>query len=218
MPVGTWLATVRFPDGTELYVDYSTVVESVCPPLHPSVCREGGTLPGGDHCYRDEAVGEPLPSWPDRPLSAFGDLLVVTVERQPYDEPWHALYCPSRGRLLGPLSGHYQIQLQQDYDLARDDDGVRHLCAAGGPRTACGVMVSGASFGLFRPAFPGSEEHYPQDPGPFPDVFADWNAPDMCRLCLWSWLTTPPPAPPEPGPEPSTPRRWWRFGRRSAGR
>ena len=34
--MGTWLATIRFPDGTSKYARYSTVVEAVLSELYPS--------------------------------------------------------------------------------------------------------------------------------------------------------------------------------------
>jgi hypothetical protein len=197
MRVGTWLATIRFPDGTERYADYSTVVESTYNPLYPEVCRIGETLPSGDQCYRDKAVGEPLPYDRDAPLSPAGEMVLVSVTQQPDEDVWHALYCPASAMLVGPLSDFYRYSLQEDYDLIRDGDGVRHLCRWADPPAVCGAEPDGE-----RPH--GGDEA----DAPAPDMFAEWNAPDMCRTCLLTWLLEPEPTvTPEPRPEP--PSTWW---------
>ncbi|BEL10856.1 hypothetical protein Q0Z83_090470 [Actinoplanes sichuanensis] len=210
--MGTWLATVRFPDGLERYAEYSTVVESTYNPLYPEVCRVGGTLPSGDECHRDKAVGEPLPYDRNVPLSSAEAMVLVTVTRQPDDDRWHALYCPSRAVLVGPLSDFYRHALQEDYDLIRDDDGVRHLCGRAVPPAICGAEPTGERLGLYFPS-PGmhwSEEvdgPYPESP-PAPDLFAEWDAPDICRPCLLAWLLMPEPIT-TPDPPPAPPSTWW---------
>ncbi|GIE82824.1 hypothetical protein Aph02nite_87740 [Actinoplanes philippinensis] len=220
MRVGRWLATIRFPDGTERYAEYSTVVESTYHPLYPEVCRVGETLPSGNECYRDTAVGEPLPYDRDAPLSPVGELVLVTVTRQPDDDVWHALYSPSGAVLVGPLSGFYRYALQEDYDLIRDGAGVRHLCRWARPPAVCGARPDGERSGLRFPP-PGmhwSEETdgpYPESP-PAPDLFAEWNAPDICRPCLLAWLRDPEPEPaPAAASEPAAPSTWWTRLRRS---
>ncbi|MDI6103086.1 hypothetical protein QLQ12_31175 [Actinoplanes sp. NEAU-A12] len=222
--MGTWLATVRFPDGAERYAGYSTVVEAFCGPLRPRVCRVGDVLPSGDTCYRDEAVGEPLPFDRRAPIAPLSELVLVTVERQPDGSSWHALYCPSRGGLVGPLSDHYQPVLQEEYDLVRDDEGVRHLCRYGSPPAVCGAEPAGEPLGLHHPSagmgYPGSE--LLPDPPPAPDLFAEWNEPDLCRPCFFGWLTDPgtdrPFAEPEPGPPAPVPGWWTRRKRDWQGR
>jgi hypothetical protein len=48
------------------------------------------------------------------------------------------------------------------------------------------------------------------DPPPAPDLFAEWNAPDLCRTCFMTWLTKPPPVgPPEDPPVPAPKSSWW---------
>ncbi|MEU4155912.1 hypothetical protein [Actinoplanes sp. NPDC026670] len=206
--MGTWLATIRFPDGTERYADYSTVVESTYNPLYPEVRREG----------RDKAVGEPLPYDRDAPLSSPGEMVLVTVTQQPDDDVWRALYCPSRAMLVGPLSDFYRYALQEDYDLIRDDGGVRHLCRWADPPAICGAAPTGERLGLHFPS-PGmhwneeTDGPYPTSP-PAPDLFAEWNAPDICRPCLLAWLLTPEPiTSPDPLPEP--PSTWWTRAKRA---
>lgn len=210
--MGTWLATIRFPDGTERYARYSTVVECIVSSLYAEVCRDGETLPGGDLCYRDEVAGEPLPASPEAPPAPMDELLLVSVEEQANNSEWHALYCPSRSILLGPAGGFHRYELQENFDLIRDDDGVRHLCEGAGPDTECGRRLAGEPLGLYFPSLgPGASGDEP-DPPPAPDLFAEWDAPDFCRLCLFTWLTKPAPvyAPvrtsdPEPEPAPG----WW---------
>ncbi|WP_433792597.1 hypothetical protein [Actinoplanes sp. CA-252034] len=216
--MGTWLATIRFPDGTERYADYSTVVESMCHPLYPEVCRTGEILPSGDECHRDEAVGEPLPYDRGAPISPVDELVLVTVAQQPDDDVWHALYCPSSAMVVGPLSDFYRYALQEDYDLIRDGDGVRHLCRWARSPAVCGAEPAGDRSGLYFPS-PGmhwSEETdgpYPESPHA-PDLFAEWNAPDVCRPCLLAWLREPEPtAAEEPLREP--PSTWWTRVKRS---
>jgi hypothetical protein len=215
MRVGTWLATVRFPDGTERYANYSTVVESTYNPLYPRVCRIGETLPGGGRCYRDEAVGEPLPYDRDAPLSLIDEMVLVTIVAQPDGDEWHALYCPSRAMLVGPLSDFYRYTLQEDYDLIRDGEGVRHLCRRARSPAVCGAEPAGERSGLYFPS-PGMHWNEETD-GPYPtspqapDLFAEWGAPDVCRACFLAWLIEPEPAAvsPEPEPVPAPPSTWW---------
>jgi hypothetical protein len=143
--MGTWLATVRFPDGAVRYTRYSTVVESVDESLHPAVCRVGETLPSGAVCDRAEAVGESLPSARTAPLSPVGELVLVTIEWEPDADVWHAVYCPNRGQVVGPHSSHYRYRLQEEFDLIRDEAGVRHLCRWAGEDTECGRRVTGGT-------------------------------------------------------------------------
>lgn len=201
--MGTWLATVRFP-GIVRYAEYSTVVGRVCGPLRPSVRESYG---------RDQPDGDPLPEFPDRPLAPIDDLVLVTVEHEPDDQRWHALYCPNRAMLLGPFDDVYRHRLQDEFDLIRDHAGVRHLCRGAGPRGECGRDVDGEPLGLWFPSWPGMPES--PDPPPAPDLFAQWADPDLCRRCLLTWLT-------RPGdnrrwwadvPESAPRRRWWHFGR-----
>lgn len=218
--MGRWLATVRFPDGTERYAEYSTVVESLVGPLRPEVCRIGGTLPSGNQCYRDEAVGEPLPDDRDAPLSPAGELVLVTVTTQPDDDVWHALYCPSRAFVVGPNSDFYRYALQEDYDLIRDDDGVRHLCRWASTPAVCGAEPAGEPLGFHFPS-PGMHWNEETD-GPYPtsppaaDLYAEWGAGDLCRTCLVTWVVEPEPAAWAPEPEPAAPKStWWTRLRRA---
>ncbi|MEV6306017.1 hypothetical protein AB0M02_41855 [Actinoplanes sp. NPDC051861] len=204
--MGTWLATIRFPDGAVRFASYSTVVESVGTTLHPGVRDDAG---------RAQPAGEPFPRFPDAPQAPIGDLILVTVEREPDDDSWHALYCPNRADLVGPLSPHYRYRLQEEYDLVRDEDGTRHLCEWAGEKAECGRVVTGEPLGLQYPAWGMGIEPSPAyrgDPPPAPDLFEEWDAPDICRPCLLAWLKTPE----VPAPavfERRQPRPWWRFGR-----
>ncbi|MEU8656087.1 hypothetical protein [Actinoplanes philippinensis] len=210
--MGTWLATIRFPDGTERYAEYSTVVGSTYNPLYPEVCRVGETLPSGNECYRDEAVGEPLPYDRAAPLAPIGELVLVTVTLQPDDDVWHALYCPRSGALVGPLSGFYRYALQEEYDLVRDGDGIRHLCHWARPPAVCGAQPDGERSGLYFPSlgmyWSGDTDGAYLDSPPAPDLFAEWNAPDICHPCLLAWLRKPEPAP-AAASEPAAPSTWW---------
>ncbi|WP_092551331.1 hypothetical protein [Actinoplanes derwentensis] len=181
--MGTWLATIRLP-GAVRYADYSTVVDAVCRPLYPSRHESYG---------RNRASGEPLPEFPDRPLAPVGDLILVTVEREPDGDSWHALYCPDRAQLIGPVTDHYGYRLQDDYELVQG-----HLRRWADPHAECGVPLD---------ARPGE--------APPPDLFAQWTDPDLCRRCLLTWLTRPEENRRRDADVPeSVPRhRWWRFGR-----
>jgi hypothetical protein len=218
--MGTWLATVRFPDGDVRYADYSTVVEAVYEGLYAGVCRVGDTAESGYVCHRAETAGDRLPSFPERPLAPIEDLVLVTIEREPDDTTWHALYCPNRARLVGPHSPHYRYHLQEEFDLVPDQDGVRHLCRGGGSAAECGAHATGEPLGLYYPSWGMGEPpaDYPDAPEA-PDLFAEWDAPDLCRPCFLAWLTKPEPvaeAPAEPVPDVPEPvrwRRWWPFRR-----
>jgi hypothetical protein len=48
---------------------------------------------------------------------------------------------------------------------------------------------------------------YPESP-PVPDPFAEWNAPDICRPWLLTWLLEPEPAV-APELQPEQPSTWW---------
>lgn len=192
--MGTWPATVRFPE-TVRYTEYSTVVEAL------------------DGRLRPEPAADPLPAYPDRPLAPIDDLVLVVAEREPDHDRWHALYCPNRAQVIGPLSDHYRYRLRDEYDLVRDDDGVRHLCRYAGPRSECGRDLDGEPLGLCLPSWPGMAE--PPDPPPAPDLFAEWNHPDLCRRCLLTWVARPGENADGGADVPESPRRrrWWRLGR-----
>jgi hypothetical protein len=210
--LGTWLTTITFPDGTVRYCDYSTVVEAMVGPLYTEVCRAGEALPDGERCHRDCRIGEPLPASPRAPIAEIGELVLVEVEEQANHGTWHALYCPNRAEVIGPSGSHHRHVLQEEFDLIRDDDGVRHLCDAGRSPSVCGREVTGEPLGLYFPA-PGMGG-WP-DPPPAPDLFAEWNAPDLCRACFFMWLTKPPPVlPPDEPPVPAPKSSWWTALRR----
>jgi hypothetical protein len=121
--------------------------------------------------------------------------------------------------MVGPRDSHHRYVLQEEFDLIRDDDGVRHLCEAGRSPSVCGREVTGEPLGLYFPApgmggwtgpppAPGVGGRI--DPPPAPDLFAEWNAPDLCRTCFMTWLTKPPPVgPPEDPPVPAPKSSWW---------
>ncbi|GIF40688.1 hypothetical protein Axi01nite_49990 [Actinoplanes xinjiangensis] len=62
----------------------------------------------------------------------------------------------------------------------------------------CGAEPAGERLGLYFPS-PGmrwdqeTDGPYPESP-PVPDPFAEWNAPDICRPWLLTWLLEPEPA------------------------
>lgn len=203
--VGTWLATIRFPDGTVRYSAYSTVSGSVGGALHASMYESYG---------RNLPYGESLPRFPDRPAAPLEDLVLVVVDREPDRDPWRALYCPQRAELIGPNSEFSRHEFQERYDLIRDDDGVRHLCLYAGPRSECGRDLDGEPLGGYHPTWPGKEEDEGVEVPPAPDLFAHWDDPDFCRRCLLTWLTRSGDNP-EGGTdvrEPAPRRVWWRFG------
>ena len=212
--MGTWMATVRFPDGAVRYAGYTTVAGALYNPLHREMCPLGGTLPDGSRCYRATVVGDPDPSFPDRPLSPIDDLVLVTVDRDPDHDLWHALYCPNRAELIGPFSSHYRFSLPESFDLVRDADGLRHLCRHAGPHSECGREIDGEPLGFYEDR--GNPWAPPVDDSPprAHDFFAEWHAPDLCRPCLLHWLTTPEDAPPaEPAAGTSRETRWQRARR-----
>ncbi|MEU7905203.1 hypothetical protein [Actinoplanes sp. NPDC049118] len=177
--MGTWLATIRFPDGTCKYARYSTVVEEMYHPLYAE-CSIGGD--------RGEVAGEPLPGRPELPRSAAADLVPVVIDVESYNDAWHALYCPRRALLAGPFSGFHRDRMQAEFELARDEHGVRHL-GWSESTSLCGRPLTGeplvfhdhlADWGPMEPP-------EPIEPVEVIDLYADWDEPDMCRACL---LTT----------------------------
>jgi hypothetical protein len=155
--MGEWMATVRFPDGTRKYARYSTNVESMVGPLYSAACRNGDTLPDGERCYRATVVGEPDPQWLSARPAPLDQLVLVEVEQDHYT--WHALFCPRRAIVIGPLSSYHMGELQRRYELVRDDGGVRHLRepfvfdggCEGLPNTACGRCAHGQPLPFYCP-------------------------------------------------------------------
>ena len=194
--MGTWMATVTFPDGTRKYTDYSTVVMATSPRLYAQSCPDGGILPDGERCYRATVIGEPDPIFPLAPAPPLDRLVLVEVDVEPYHESWHALYCPVRGLLLGPHSSFDHRRVQEEFELIRAADGVRHLCrqvlgpssGPAAPNSVCGLAVPGEPL-EFRQAL-----DWPGRTGPEPvavppvDLFAGWGRPDVCRPCLFGQL------------------------------
>ncbi|BCJ43425.1 hypothetical protein GCM10010168_42650 [Actinoplanes ianthinogenes] len=174
--MGTWLATVRFPDGVARYAVYSTVVEAMYADLYPTFHVEH---------YRERVSGDPLPSFPDRDLAPLDELIPVVITRAPDDREWHAVYCPRRSMVVGPHSPHHQWHVQESHDLVFGaHDNVRHLSQVN-TRGRCGAPVTDAPLRYHREA-PGigNPEWREEDQPPAVDIFAEWTRPDMCRACL----------------------------------
>jgi hypothetical protein len=80
---------------------------------------------------------------------------VISVE--PDGDTWHALFCPRRKMVLGPLSSGHARRLQERFQLVPDEGGVRHLRRPGAgrspgqpPTAACGRPVPGEPAPLTR--------------------------------------------------------------------
>jgi hypothetical protein len=193
--MGRWLATVRFGDGTVRYADYSTNTESLLSGLYEAVCRVGEVHPdNGLLCYRAAPAGEPLPADPHAAPAPPDELVPVTVEVEPDGYSWHALYCPRRGLVLGPMSYGHARQLQEEYELAPDGAGLRHLRPAdpgdradAPPTAVCGLPASGPALPFH--CQPWCFELPDVDDAPEPpriDLFASWTDGTVCRACLVS--------------------------------
>ncbi len=170
--MGTWMATIRFPDGTERYARYSTVVAALVSDLYMTFHVEH---------HRAEPTGEPLPTFPDRPRAPNDELIPVVVSYEPDGDRWHAVYCPRQCRVLGPTVSHHSWSIQGRNDLARGTmDGLRHLSQLR-ERALCGVPV--ADTPLPYRTFVSWAEPDEEQPGGR-DLFAEWNSPDLCRECL----------------------------------
>lgn len=168
--MGEWLATVRFPDGSQRYARYSTVVECVLADLYPEVDRSQG---------RARPVGEPSPGRPTAPPSPIDELVRVLITVDPEEDCWHALFDPGRDLLLGPHSGYRD--LQADFSLVSDESGVRHLCAEA-PRALCGRTAAGPESPFHRPLNPFGL--LPESDVPDMDPYAEWVTGTICRDCL----------------------------------
>ncbi|MFF5207840.1 hypothetical protein [Streptosporangium sp. NPDC000396] len=195
--MGTWLATVRFPDGTRKYARYSTVVECMYDRLYSTACHYGDMLPDGQQCYRSAVTGEPDPQWPEAKRAPIDQLVPVEIGEEANNCTWHALYCPQRAMVLGPMSCDHMDELQYRYELVRGDDGVRHLCdfvisdarEDRRPNAACGRRVPGQllPFHRIEPYLGMELDTLPEDLPPM-DLYAEWDRDDLCRECLASQL------------------------------
>lgn len=192
--MGRWLGTIEFPDGTRRYATYSTVVECLLPPLYAEMVPNGGTFPDGSACYRAEVIGEPEPAWPDTARAALDELVPIVISTEPDQVTWHALFCPRRAVILGPMSPHHLDTLQQRFELVADDAGVRHLRPAGAEVAAaqrsnavCGQAVPGRPQPFHTPFRSDGVNGYEYVPGT--DLYARWPHGDVCRECLVSQLS-----------------------------
>ena len=184
--VGTWLAVVQFPDGTRRYGSYSTVVESLLSHLYADMVPEGGTFADGSVCYRSRVTGEPEREFPDATPADLDELVAVVITTEPDEITWHALYCPRRAVVLGPMSPHHVYALQERFEVVPDGAGVRHLRRAC-PEEAdavCGRAVSGEPLPFHTPFLSDGRIGYEDVPGT--DLYAGWSAGDVCRECLVS--------------------------------
>ncbi|WP_436525477.1 hypothetical protein [Actinoplanes sp. HUAS TT8] len=170
--MGTWMATIRFPDGVERYARYSTVVEALVSDLYPA---------SHVHNYREEPAGEPLPTFRDRPRAPVDQLIPVVISHAPDDDRWHAVYCPQRCMIVGPVSPYRSWRIQEANDLVPGDgDGLRHLSQLR-ERGLCGAPVVDAPL-TYRRYLSWGEDG--DDQPPFTDIYADWAGGEMCRDCL----------------------------------
>ncbi|GAA2846359.1 hypothetical protein Acy02nite_48280 [Actinoplanes cyaneus] len=173
--MGTWMATIRFPDGTERYARYSTVVAALASDLYQAFHVEH---------HRAEPTGEPLPTFPERPHAPIDELIPVVISPAPDDCRWHAVYCPRQQRVLGPVVSYHFRNLQGHNELTRGSvDGRRHLSQVHG-RGLCGAPVLDTPLPYRNLcSFWGPAEERPEEP-PDQDLFAEWDSPDICRECL----------------------------------
>lgn len=203
--MGQWLATVEFPDGTRRYGTYSTVTERLLELLYSRMCPAGGTLADGSTCVRAQPVGEPDEHWPDAEPAPLADLVPVVISVEPDGHSWHALFCPARAVVLGPVTGQHVEGLQRRFELVADDDGVRHLRRAiievphGGqvPSAACGRVVPAEPQPFYTPWRADGGIGYEDVPGI--DLYARWRDGDVCRECLVSQLPDVESDPGQPG-------------------
>ncbi|MEV6602054.1 hypothetical protein AB0M36_35170 [Actinoplanes sp. NPDC051346] len=221
--MGTWMATIQFPDGSRKYLRYSTNVEEMFNPVYSQSCPLNGTLPDGEHCYRATPIGEPDPSYPDTPLGPLDDIIpvVVTTDSDPHE--WHALFSPRHGMVLGPRSPFHSRETQETYELIADDAGVRHLCEFAitedrpglmRPNSICELLLTGPPLPYYKEPYWLVDFHpeLASEDIPYIDLYAQWGSPDLCRTCLVDLLLNPPrPEPttkPEPSSPPPQPRHW----------
>jgi hypothetical protein len=117
----------------------------------------------------------------------------VVITTEPDKRTWHALHCPRRAMVLGPLSTHHLYELQKRFELVRDENGVRHLrrttiepSSDGPPRAACCRAVPGDSLPFHTAFYSDGRIGYEDVEGT--DLYADWERGDVCRECLVSQL------------------------------
>lgn len=180
---------IHFPNGKILCASFSTYDDTV------------GVAPSCQHIFQDDEVGfiglytpnirdgkegfittrsnfegEPQPWRKNAPRSSPDELILVKIVEDPPDSTWHALYCPSRLELLGPMS---QVTSgQNEYALLPDHNGLLHLADSNKwydsfinstPLPAlCGAVMLDTREGLID----------------YEDLYAEWNKGIICRNCL----------------------------------
>lgn len=170
--MGTWMATVRFPDGTERYARYSTVVDALVSDLY--------TMFHVEH-HRESPNGEPLPTFRDRSHARLDELIPVVISHAPDDWRWHAVYCPRRCMILGPTASAHAWLTQNRNDLVHGTgDGLRHLSQLRG-QGLCGAPVVDTPLPYRHYIWWGDDA--PEQPAAT-DIYAEWTSADMCRECL----------------------------------
>jgi hypothetical protein len=76
----------------------------------------------------------------------------LTTITFPDDTVRYCDYSTAVQAMVGPRDSHHRYVLQEEFDLLRDDDGVRHLCEAGRSPSVCGREATGEPLGLHFPA------------------------------------------------------------------
>jgi hypothetical protein len=172
---------------------YSTVVECLIPGLYTEMVPKGGRFPDGSTCYRSEVIAEREPQWPDARRAVLDELVPVVILTEPDQATWHALFCPRRAVVLGPMSPHHMSALQRRFELVADGGGVRHLRPADAeptgdrrPDAVCGRAVPGDPQPFHTPW--RSDGRIGYEDGPDIDLYARWSYRDVCRECLVSRL------------------------------
>jgi hypothetical protein len=173
--MGTWLASVNFPDGSTKYTDYYTVSGTVTPHGFRSELVDRLEYPAGKMLG-----GEIDPHFPDQAWSTIDELMTVVVELDRDNISWPALYCPHRREILGPLSDG--VPRLHKFAFIRDNKGLKHL-VKGEDVNVYGPAMEAQHRGNTISAVCGSEvagEHSHIDVNPY----SLWNSSTICRYCL----------------------------------
>jgi hypothetical protein len=172
--MSTRLATIVFPDGSRRYTMYTIVVNALYEDLYRNFRADYPDARGG-------VTGPSDPSYPEAPISPPEELVPVQVVER--DATWHALFCPRRQRLVGPMSPYHRMRLAEWYQVVDGEDGRRHLhhVLDFDPKvTSCGQEITEPDREITD------------------DLFATWAQDDACHACLMAQL-------PEVDEDPRTP-------------
>ncbi len=185
--MATWMASVRFPDGHNLYATYCAVVFAVLDDLYSRFMTISEADPRGAVIRKATVAGLPQQRYPNLPRADLDELIPVRIEVDPDGENWASLFCPEQNQLVGPMSSTVVDDMQHELALI-SQRGRLHLQVPGTDQTFCGQTVTGKEV-PFRDTRPFSLADAASVPGRR-DLFAEWQDGHICRHCLVNALAT----------------------------